>query len=192
MTQSSAGAAAAMPPEGEGMKVQCGACEGTGFSGRGLHLLECWGGRTYFSPFSTGSKPYTYETPGVWEIAEENLDIYGHTSMRVWREAERLCHLWNSMWQHHLSQDDVDALLAEDRLYQLTGTSGPDGWVPIQPTPVITARQVNLWSISRRGGHDSINRIVVVKAALARAGESEECALCHGTQYVTRSKKLDA
>jgi len=96
------------------------------------------------------------------------------------REAQRLAAMWNEGWNHHLSQEDVDALVAGGSLYDFTHTwSGETGWQPKDPPYHPTAAEVNTWSL-RGFGHDSINCLVVVKARCLRDGFPYLCAWCHG------------
>lgn len=117
-------------------------------------------------------------------FAERNVqrspEFYGRGEDAIVCEAKRLCGMWNRQWCHHLNQDDVDALIAAGRLYDFTHTwAKGDGWKPIEPTPVVTAEQVNRWSL---GGlsHDSINCWTVVKAACERNGYAYTCDRCDG------------
>lgn len=95
--------------------------------------------------------------------------------------AEALWALWYGQWCHHLTQDDVDALLAASRLRDLTHTwSRETGWQPIVPAPTVTAAQVNEWSISSRHGHDDMNAAVAIRARCNRDGMPYVCGTCGG------------
>lgn len=168
---------------------ECRSCAGTGYSAYAKHLQDRWYGYVPFDPAETGSTPFTPETPAVWAFAKRNVDsspgfysryvgATGDEAIR--REAVRLCGHWNGSWSHHLSQADVDALIAGNRLWDFTRTVTKDGWQPKDPAPVVTAAEVNLWSISGGFGHDSINCWVVIDAACERAGEPYTCASCDG------------
>ncbi|NED55349.1 hypothetical protein G3I24_31230, partial [Micromonospora aurantiaca] len=68
------------------------------------------------------------------------------------REAQRLADLWNGMWLHHITQDDVDALVNASRLMDFTHTwSRETGWVKTDPPVTPTAAQVNEWSLRGLG-----------------------------------------
>ena len=54
------------------------------------------------------------------------------------------------------------------------------------PLPLITAEEVNRWSIDFGLGHDSINCGVVVRAACERLGVPEVCSVCDGHGSVER------
>lgn len=102
------------------------------------------------------------------------------------RQARRLAEHFNSGWGHHLSQDDVDALIADDRLWDFTRTwTKGEGWKRIDPPPAVTAEQVNAWSLAGMG-HDSINSGVVIRARCQREGVPETCAACGGDGYTEK------
>lgn len=168
---------------------KCDRCDDTGYSDFARHMHARWYGHVPFDPAETGSTPYTSETPAVRAFAKRNVegspafyqDWMGLTgSSAITREAQRLADLFNGQWSHHLHQDDVDALIAADRLWDFTRRwTKSTGWERIEPAPVVTAEQVNTWSISGFG-HDSANCWIVVRAACERAGERETCAECDG------------
>jgi hypothetical protein len=167
----------------------CGTCGGSGGSPYARWLQDRWYGKVPFDPAETGSAPLTPETPEVWAFAKRNVErsptfyasylrATGDTAIR--REAERLCQHWNNSWSHHLHQDDVDVLIANGRLHDLTHTWDPERrWQPIEPAPVVTAEQVNRWSLMGFG-HDAVNCWIVCGAACDRAGQPRECADCAG------------
>ena len=170
-----------MPPHLR--EPRCGACE-HGYSPYGEHLQRRWYGHVPFHPSETGSPPLSARTPIVRARAEHNIaqapGYYGTGEQAIAREAARLARLFNSAWNHHLDQDDADALIAEGRLRALTHTFVPgQGWTPNEPAPAVTAAQVNLWSLHGMG-HDSINAMIVIRAACMRAGQPVHCARCHG------------
>lgn len=162
----------------------CPACE-HGLSADGKRLHDEWYGYRDFDPKSTGSAPFTVDTAEVRAFAERNIanapDYYGSGEDAVVREAERLLKHWNSMWMHHLAQEDVDALIEDGRLWDFTrvfipGTGWQDRDEPYRPT----AREVNLWSL-RGFGHDSLNAHIVIRARCEREGLSYTCGVCGGS-----------
>lgn len=170
---------------------ECPDCE-NGYSPRGRQLLDLWYGYAPFRPEDTGSTPLTPETPAVRRLAERNVshspDFYGAAEAAILREAQRLCDLWNGQWCHHLGDDDVAALVDAGRLMDLTHTwSRGTGWQPIDPPPVLTAVQVNEWSLHGMG-HDSINAGIVVRARCEREGVSDTCPTCQGYATVEAFK----
>lgn len=161
----------------------CPDCE-NGYAPHAAHLYDQWYGYAPFDPTSTGSAPFTPETPAVRAFAERNVanapEYYGTGEAAIVREALRLLGHWNGMWMHHLAQEDVDALVAEDRLMDLTHTWRRETrWQKIEPPVALTAAQVNEWSL-RGMGHDSINAGVVIAARCKREGLQEICGACGG------------
>lgn len=164
---------------------QCLRCKGSGYSDFAQLQQARWYGNVPFSPTETGSSYLTEETPQVRAFAERNVAhsprYYGIGELAIRAEARRLSDLWNGMWSHHLQQEDIDALVADERLMNFTHTWAADGgWKLIEPAPVVTAARVNAWSIEQGIGHDSINCWVVIKAACERAGQPESCPDCNG------------
>jgi hypothetical protein len=97
------------------------------------------------------------------------------------REARRLYALWRCQWQHHLVQADVEALIAEERLWDLTSTwSKAHGWQPREDGHQPTAAEVNAWSLEGFG-HDSFNCGHCIEARCAREGVPYLCGRCHGS-----------
>lgn len=161
----------------------CPNCE-SGYSEGAQNLHDLWYGYIPFNPESTGSTPLRADTPAVRAFAERNVqrspEYYGTSESAVVREAQRLADLWNSCWSHHLSQDDVNALVEDGRLMDFTHTCRKgEGWKKIEPPVIPTAAEVNEWSI-RGFGHDSINCWVVISARCKREGIEERCATCGG------------
>lgn len=165
-------------------EVDCPDCKG-GYSARAQVLHDQWYGYAPFDPRSAGSLTLSHDTPAVRAFAERNVSrapgFYGTGEAEIVREARRLATLFNGQWCHHLSQDDVDALVAAGRLTDLTHTwRQGEGWQPKDPPVAPTAAEVNEWSIRGGFGHDSINAWVVLKARCEREGVSESCATCDG------------
>jgi hypothetical protein len=163
---------------------QCPDCDGSGYSDHARMLQDLWYGHLPFDPATTGSTPYTVDTPAIRARAERNIahspGFYGTGEASVVREAARLADLFNGQWGHHLNKDDVDALIAGDRLWDFTRTwTKGDGWETIEPSPAVTAEQVNLWSLDGMG-HDSINCHIAIRARCEREGMPEVCGACAG------------
>lgn len=161
----------------------CPDCK-NGYSPHAQNLFDLWYGYIPFDPHSTGSTPLRHDTPAVREFAERNVqrapEYYGHGESAIVCEARRLADLWNGSWCHHLAQDDVDALVEADRLYDFTHTWSPETrWQKIEPPVFPTAEQVNEWSL-RGFGHDSCNAHIVIAARCAREGVRTTCQTCQG------------
>lgn len=174
-------------PHSDGSR-RCQACEGSGYSPEGALESARWYGRAPFSPEETGSEPFTPRTPQVADFAlrqtERSPEFYGSGPAAVLRESERLCLLWNQAWGHHLSQEDVDALWAEERLWAFDEREDKS-W-PLDPAPL--AREVNLWSLGGMG-HDSINHSICVRARCERLGVAYYCSACDGEGSVWDSEQ---
>lgn len=156
----------------------------SGYSIEAQRMSDEWYGNAPFDPASTGSERLTPTTPAVWAFAERNVNsapqFYGTGDDAIRREAERLATLWNAAWSHHLSQDDVDALVDDDRLWDFTRTwTREDGWQLKEPPYRPTAAEVNTWSLSGFG-HDAINQWVCVRARAEREGVDVTCGTCRG------------
>ncbi|MGW4493777.1 hypothetical protein [Streptomyces sp. NPDC004376] len=162
---------------------KCPACE-CGYSPQAENLYNLWYGKIPFDPASTGSKPWTIETPAIRARAERNIteapDFYGRGEAAIVRETQRLANHYNTRWMHHLNQDDVNALVAAGRLHDFTHTWDPEKrWQPKEPPVIPTAAQVNEWSLTGLG-HDAINVGVVISARCEREGVDDTCRTCDG------------
>jgi hypothetical protein len=164
-------------------EVPCPDCK-NGYSPQAQHLYDLWYGELPFDPASTGSTPWRHDSPAVRAFAERNVgnapEFYGTGDDAIVREGQRLASLFNSQWSHHLSQDDVDALIAAGRLHDLTHTwTRESGWQAKEPPVTPTAEQVNEWSL-RSFGHDGINASAVIRARCEREGVDATCPTCKG------------
>ncbi len=169
-------------------EISCRDCDGGGYSPEAKRLHDRWYGYVPFSPRESGSAYLQDSTPEVRAFAERNVQhsptYYGTGEDAIIAEAQRLANLWNGCWSHHLSQEDVDALIAAGRLMDFTHTwTKEGGWQPRDPAPKVTASEVNSWSILSLG-HDGINAGVVIEAACAREGLPHLCATCAGNGSV--------
>lgn len=168
---------------------KCPDCQ-NGYSPHAENLYSLWYGKIPFDPASTGSTLWRPDSPGVRAFAERNVanapDYYGTSEAAIVREAQRLANLFNGSWSHHLSQEDVDALVEAGRLHDFTHTwSSEDGWQPKEPPVTPTAEQVNDWSL-RGFGHDGINAHAVIKARCKREGVGVTCPTCQGHATVEK------
>ena len=101
-------------------------------------------------------------------------------------------------WVTNLDAGDVAALLAEDRLYDLTHVprteeqraahraAGGRGYLRESNGHTPTPQEVNAWA-QRAFGHDAINRHVCVEARAARYGLDTTCPACGGSGSVPDS-----
>lgn len=176
----------------------CKRCGSTGYSDQARVLMGKWYGNAPFEPAESGSEPFTFETPEVRAFAERNVahspEYYGSGERAIRVEAQRLAYLFNSQWNHHLTQEDVDVLVAEGRLMEFTHTWDKEKrWQPRDPMPKVTAEQVNHWSILGFG-HDAINCGYVIRERCRRDGVPETCVECrgHGYQEAYEGQREDA
>lgn len=173
-----------------------------GYAPHAEHLRQKWYGDAPFDPAETGSTPLTTKTPAVRAFAERNVDRnpefygvqHGGREAAVEWEALRLIGIWNTQWSHHLSQQDVDALVDAGRLMDFTRTprteqqredvrkkmeAGGNSWLPYDNGYRPTATEVNEWSLYGMG-HDSLNAMIAVEARCEREGQAHRCATCNG------------
>jgi hypothetical protein len=179
--------------------IRCADCP-TDYSGASPQMAilrnRWYGYYEDFRPEDRGSISLTPETPVVWAFAERNVqrapEYFGDpTASNIHREASRLADMWNQQWSHHLNQDDVDALVKEKRLVDLTHSWKDGKWVKRRGVK-LTATQVNEWSIiGGFGGHDSINQWIVCKAECVRQGWPINCLTCKGKGEFWPSKKAE-
>lgn len=164
--------------------IPCGHCRNNGYSSIANHLFDQWWGHVSFRPEDRGSEPFAIDHPSIRTLAERNVShspkFYGTGEEAIVREASRLATLFNGMWLHHLSQEDVRTLLAEGELRELTHDFIPgQGWVPKVPAVVPTAAEVNAWS-SLSGRLGSMEGYILVVAECKRLGKSHICEACDG------------
>lgn len=169
-------------------RQDCPACKGSGYALMARLFKEQWYGSAPFDPVEYGATPLTIDHPSVQEFAARNVDRDPVFYREPWlgrrtaidKEAARLFSCWKSQWEHHLIQADVDALIKAGRLWNFTHRHGNGpGWQPIEPAPVVTAEEVNAWSLSGMG-HDGTNQSVCVRARCEREGHPVTCAECDG------------
>lgn len=153
------------------------ACDG-GYSATYRALHAKWYGHVPFRPEERGSVPFAADHPVIRALAERNA-ARGRTDID--REAARLAAHFNGSWMHHLCQRDVDVLVADGRLMDITHawTRG-NGWQPRDPPVQPLAADVNAWSL-QGFGHDSINAYCVIKAECDHLGAPHTCGTCGGS-----------
>lgn len=178
--------------------TECQQCEGSGSSPQARMFHDQWYGSAEFDPTTYGVLPCTPEEPGIVAIATRNLEsapeFYGSGDLAMRSEKHRLWRLMRGQWCHHLNQQDVDALVAEGRLWDFTRTprteeqretvrqkvaGGENSWLPEDNGYRPTYQEVNEWSF-RGFGHDSINCWIVVRARCEREGVEPSCQHCGG------------
>jgi hypothetical protein len=98
-------------------------------------------------------------------------------------------------WSNNLTQDDVDALIEADRLWDFTRVplndehreivkkkieEGGNSWLPFNNGYKPTPKEVNDWNLKTMG-HDSINCNYIITARLLKEGKPYVCSKCDGT-----------
>lgn len=167
----------------------CAECQRTGYSREAKRFHDQWYGNVEFDPVTYGSEPLAATHPAIRAIAECNVDgspdYYNLPQLgrdrAIAEEIARLHGYWRTQWGHQLKQADVDALVAAERLHDMTHiwTAG-EGWKPQVPAPVVTPAMVNDWGM-RGMGHDSINSWICIRARCEREGVPTTCSACAGS-----------
>lgn len=180
-------------------ETPCPVCEASGYSPEGRRLHDLWYGNIWFDPAEHGGTPYDANTPEVRAFAQRNVDhapeFYGSSEAAVVNEARRLASLFNSQWQHHLTQQDVDVLVAADYLRDFTHTWDKEhGWQRIEPTPQVTAERVNRWSITSPLGLGSSACYLLIEDRCKRLGVPDVCPACdgHGSTEAYEGQRAEA
>ena len=188
---------------------QCAHCA-HGYSPAAEKFVAQWYGHESFDPAEYGATPIQVDDPEFVRVIRDKVHFSIERAKAEGRrcyyteggkhsqeaateiEARRMYEIIKNMWSHHLRQEDVDALIAEGRLLDLTSTWDRDErrWVPI-PGKVVTVEEVNIWSLSGFG-HDSMNCHVCVKARCERKGLPHTCSACDGSGEYWPSQELKA
>ena len=94
-------------------------------------------------------------------------------------------------WCYNITQDEVDALIEGNRLRDFTHTwNEDDGWVAIDPQPLITAKMINEWAADRGICHDAINCWICVEARAKRLGVFGSCEVCRGEGVIWFNEEI--
>jgi hypothetical protein len=179
---------------------QCDACDGLGCNPEIKVLNDQWYGSAPFDLSSTGSSPFSSNHKIIRNLATNNW--LESTWITIDEESQRLATLFNSSWCHHLSKEDVDALLKADRLWEFTRiplteehkeiirkkrAEGGNSWLPFDNGYIPTPQEVNDWSLTGFG-HDSVNQWTCVKARAKREGvKNLSCPSCKGSGQIWKS-----
>lgn len=88
-------------------------------------------------------------------------------------------------WNDNITEDEVAALLASNRLHDLAKVFVPgEGWKPRPDGHVPTADEVNAWQRGKGFGHDAINRMILIETRAKRLGVYGHCQQCQGNGHV--------
>lgn len=132
----------------------------------------------------TGYNPETRKIGDSWYSFDKRDWVYVTPDRRYNRAA----------WKYNLEQEDVQALLDADSLWDFTRVpindeqreivkqkvaSGENSWLLEDNGYTPTAEEVNEWA--KQGmGHDAINRSICIKAKAKRLGVYGLCPVCNG------------
>lgn len=125
-------------------------------------------------------------------------------------ETNKLSDEWYSFnnregWCFHLEQDEVQALLENNRLWDLTRIpineeqqkivdekikNGGNSWLPFDNGSNPTADDVNKWARTSMFGHDSCNQHICVEVRAKRLGIYGKCPYCNGEGYIYYSEEI--
>lgn len=189
---------------------KCLACNGSGYSPEANVFHEQWYGGAFFDPVAYGVDPVSFESPNLQRLADRNVSYsFGSPEKypeEVHNEKLRLFGMWRCQWNHHLRQDEVDALVEEGRLMEFTHVpltdeqvedvrkkveEGGNRWLPYPNGHHPTAAEVNEWSLGG-AGHDCINMIICLRHRCEREGVEISCAECEGEGWVFPTEELKA
>ena len=158
---------------------ECPACGGTGSNEVGRFLSDAWYHHSAEGLFGNffGDNILSvwlrerYERAGWSASVCDNIEMakrFGFTSL--------------THWSDKLAQEEVDALISDGRLRDLTHTwTADDGWQPKEGVRNPTPDDVAVWA-SGGMGHDAINQWICVKARAKRFGvENTQCEECAGS-----------
>lgn len=194
----------------------CPDCE-LGMTPEAHHLYDQYYGNAPFDPAETGSTPVTRDHPAIRAAAERQfehsrefyMDYHGYTAemqeivrafgedpleQAIQDEGDRLAALCNARWACHLSQADVDGLIASERGLKIENVThewkrhetGPGGgWVPIEGAPELTAELVNNLQV-RNSWRNGVGVYATVIQRCEREGIRFDCPTCEGHASLER------
>jgi hypothetical protein len=187
--------------------TRCPDCDGTGSSPEAKRMSDEWYGYAPFDPVAYGAKPIGVDHPAIVAQATRNVEqspgYCGAGDAAIRREAIRLHGHWCGQWSHHLTQADVDALVADGRLQDFTRRPRTEEqarqlaeaggyWMRELNGYTPTADEVNDWSM-RGMAHRAINQHVCVKARMKREGLGDDtCARCGGDGTLWPTPEIEA
>lgn len=180
-------------------RVECPACDGSGGSPANRLLTALW--YEHAHP-EARALLRLHAFPADLVLFAERVLVNAVVSSRTEH--------YRGGWSYNVEQCDVDALVAADRLWDLTRVprtdeqreivrakvaAGGNSWLPTSNGHHPTADEVNAWQ--RRGGfgHDSINAWICVTARAEMYGVPTTCNACNGGGTVPNAEleaRIDA
>jgi hypothetical protein len=142
-------------------------------------INQIWKG--YWNPYS-GMKCKSCDGSGYSSEAKKYLDDWYALNNANYQELPNGRRYNANAHYNHLTQLEVDALLAKNRLRDLTR----DGHIP-------TVEEVNEWSknVTLCHGHDSINQWICCEAVMKSRGVDTKCPICHGSGDLWFSEEIE-
>ena len=170
--------------------ITCLECNGTGNSVEYNRLSDKWYGKTPFKPEERSSTPFTPQDLVIQKYVERHIHYTGNQRDK---EIDRLCHIFNERWCHHLNDDDVKALIDKNELREFTHEWVEGKLCKKNPPYIPTTREVNEWSLFGLG-HGSTGWWIVVTAECERLGYEPDCKVCgaEGSFYPSDEIKKQA
>lgn len=174
----------------------CSACDGSGYSTRAKLFSDQWYGNADFDPVAYGSQYYRPDDPIIvreitrkieWsiELAKQGElpDYYTQggripLSRAVLAECRRMTQIYNTHWMYHLSEDDVQALIASDEIRKQADGSYP------------TREEIRNSMIGSGSFHGSGFNWTCIKGRCAREGIPYLCSQCDGSGEITVDEAL--
>lgn len=188
--------------------TECEACDQTGYNPETKKIADEWydsDGCGIYSPLDDSILSEAVNDPKKMENIESAILFWVKSHGVRWaylyginpegQLSDR--HPWKIVgdcrsWCHSITQDEVQALVAAERLYDFTHTwIQGTGWVKNDPPTIPTADQVNNWSL-RGMGHDGINRGICIEQRAKRLGVYGLCEKCGGEGVIWESNALKA
>jgi len=166
---------------------ECETCKGTGY-----HPDAQWVSESFYDHML---EEFMSEAKSVRPLRDAMVAKYGEAFQAFW--ADILAH---GAWHTRITQDEVETLVSDSRLYDFTHTySQEQGWQPKEPPAVPTAQEVNDWHAGKlRGkvggfGHDAINRMILIEQRCKRLGLPQTCPPCegHGTIFTAEEAHVE-
>ncbi len=166
----------------------------------------------------------SWESFGPWELDElnecvnfyfkinrENKKCSHCDSSGYSPEAKVISDAWydfekkGTCWHNKITQDEVQALVDDGRLWDFTRIAktdehrqiikkkveeGGNSWLPFDNGYIPTADEINQWSANSKGvAHDCINKYICIEQRCKRLGIEKNCPHCESSGYIYTADK---
>lgn len=185
----------------------CETCAATGYHPDAQWVEKSW--YRHASPFVLLTPHEEFVNSRLKEVlrlSPRPEDLHGHGSFpseevfaKYKPEFRAFCEAMrdgDGYWSNKLIQEEVDALVREDRLVDWTHTWTPEkGWEKNPAASIPSAAEINAGEGRRpghvrlSGGHDAINQMICVRARCERFGIPVRCVDCDGHGWVHTAPK---